>query len=244
MSGSSDAAKKLSPNEPHQISATSHWAVERGTGSRCEIPWPSSLIKEIAEAFCGPWDSNACGWNIWVPASIDLFSFTTTTTTIIIVSDVDGCTEPGAAFGEVALLTDDGTRSASVIADQATDLIVIDRALYSRCIQDVIRREFQQKADFIAQHPHFRSWAPKYRKQLAMALDKEVLSFDHVVTKQGAPVDAVYFIISSVHSFIHTFVQVVQLQGRNFFPKSGGTTSPPLFSYPFSPSLSFGSRAP
>ena len=48
---------------------------------------------------------------------------------------VCGCAEPGAAFGEVALLTDNGTRSASIIADEPTDLIVIDRALYSRCVQ-------------------------------------------------------------------------------------------------------------
>jgi len=114
------------------------------------------------------------------------------------------CTEPGAAFGEMALLTDNGTRSASVIVDELTDLIVIDRALYSRCVRDVISQEFQQKDHFIAQHPHFRSWAPKYRKQLIMALEREVLSFDHVVTKQGAPVDAIYFIVSSVQSVVHS----------------------------------------
>jgi len=91
-----------------------------------------------------------------------------------------------------------------VIADEPTDLIVIDRALYTRCVRDVITREFQQKADFIAQHPHFRTWAPKYRKQLTMALYKEVLSFDHVLTKQGAPVDAIYFIVSLV-SFFRSF---------------------------------------
>jgi len=101
----------------------------------------------------------------------------------------------------VALLTDNGTRSASIIADESTDLIVIDRVLYNRCVHDVISREFQQKADFIAQHPQFRTWAPKYRKQLMMALEKEVLSFEHVVTKQGAPVDAIYFIVSLVHSY-------------------------------------------
>jgi len=41
----------------------------------------------------------------------------------------------------------------------------------------VIRREFQQKADFISQHPQFRDWSSKYRHQLAMALDKQVVSF-------------------------------------------------------------------
>ena len=52
------------------ISAWSRWAVERGTVSRnhqqsavkfCE---PSSLMKEITEAFCGPWNSNVNGWII------------------------------------------------------------------------------------------------------------------------------------------------------------------------------------
>jgi len=114
------------------------------------------------------------------------------------MTNICGCTEPGEAFGEVALLTDNGTRSASIVADEPTDLIVIDRALYARCVQDVISLEFQQKADFIAQHPHFSNWAPKYRKQLTMALEKEVLSFDHVVTKQGAPVEAIYFVVSLV----------------------------------------------
>jgi len=119
-----------------------------------------------------------------------------------VITDACGCTEPGVAFGEMALLTDDGTRTASVIADESTDLIVIDRALYERCVQDVIRREFQQKVDFIAQHPQFRHWAPKYRDQLTMSLDKQVMSFDHVVTRQGAPVNALYFIISSVCLFM------------------------------------------
>ena len=116
------------------------------------------------------------------------------------------CTEPGAAFGEVALLTDSGTRSASVIADELTDLIVIERALYNRCVQDVISHEFQQKDHFITEHAQLSSWAPKYRKQLIMALEKEVLCFEHVITKQGAPVDAIYFIVSSVHSVVHTSV--------------------------------------
>jgi len=111
--------------------------------------------------------------------------------------------EPGAAFGEVALLTDNGTRSASVIADRPTDLIVIDRDLYERCVQDVIRREFQQKADFVAGHPQFGRWAPKYRHQLAMALEKQAASFEQVVTRQGATVDAVYYVISSVRSVFH-----------------------------------------
>jgi signal-transduction protein with cAMP-binding, CBS, and nucleotidyltransferase domain len=60
----------------------------------------------------------------------------------------------------------------------------------------VVKREFDQKSDFIRQHPHFRTWQGKYLKQLTMALEKEIYSYEHVITKQATPVDAIYFIIS------------------------------------------------
>lgn len=38
--------------------------------------------------------------------------------------------EAGKSFGELALITDDAVRSASVIADDATDLMVIKKQLF------------------------------------------------------------------------------------------------------------------
>ena len=63
MSGSSGAAKKLSPKRTalNLCNITlSRWKrnwVSRASPDRCEILWSTSLIKEIAEAFCWPWDS-------------------------------------------------------------------------------------------------------------------------------------------------------------------------------------------
>jgi len=77
MSGSSEAARKLSPKRTalNLCKITlSRWKtnwVSRASPDRCKILWPSLLIKEITEAFYGPWDSNASGWNIWVPTSIE-----------------------------------------------------------------------------------------------------------------------------------------------------------------------------
>ena len=71
MSGSSEAAKKLSPKRTalNLCKITlSRWKrnwVSRAPPDRCEILWPSCLIKEIAEAFCGPWDSNAIAAEIY-----------------------------------------------------------------------------------------------------------------------------------------------------------------------------------
>ncbi|KAK2173403.1 hypothetical protein NP493_877g00021 [Ridgeia piscesae] len=103
---------------------------------------------------------------------------------------------PGATFGEVALLSEDCIRTASIIADERTDLIVVDRQLYNRSVKYVLQKEFEDKSTFIATNPLFRGWAPRYHKQLTMALQKDICGYEGVLVKQGAPVTAIYFILS------------------------------------------------
>jgi len=50
---------------------------------------------------------------------------------------------PGATFGEVALMSEDCVRTASIIADESSDLIVIDRELYNRSVKAVLKAEFE-----------------------------------------------------------------------------------------------------
>ncbi|XP_041368059.1 uncharacterized protein LOC121382607 [Gigantopelta aegis] len=103
---------------------------------------------------------------------------------------------PGAPFGEVALESEDCIRTASITADENTDLLVVDRHLYNRSVRDVLAKEFEAKKRFIEQNPMFSSWAPKYRKQLTMALYLENYSYDAVLVRQGDHVKNIYFITS------------------------------------------------
>lgn len=41
----------------------------------------------------------------------------------------------GRSFGELALINADCVRNASIIADETTDLIVVNRALYNRSLK-------------------------------------------------------------------------------------------------------------
>ena len=73
MSGSSEAAtinlaekNRIKSLQDHTEPLKEELGLASIAGPRCEILWPSSLIKEIAEAFCGPWDSNVSSWYIWV----------------------------------------------------------------------------------------------------------------------------------------------------------------------------------
>lgn len=92
-------------------------------------------------------------------------------------------------------MSDDCIRTASIISDETSDLIVVDRELYNRSVKNVLKQEFEDKTNFIANSPFFQSWAPKYKKQLAMALLKETFPYDGVIAKQGEEVEAIYFIL-------------------------------------------------
>lgn len=105
-------------------------------------------------------------------------------------------TGAGATFGEVALISDDCIRTASIIADDCADLVMVDRELYDRSVKAVLQKEFEDKSDFIASSPYFSKWPPKYKKQLAMALVKETIPYENFLTKQGGPVNGIYFILS------------------------------------------------
>jgi hypothetical protein len=48
----------------------------------------------------------------------------------------------------------------------------LTKALYNRAVKDVLAREFEEKAAFIKESHLFSNWAPRYKKQLAMALYK------------------------------------------------------------------------
>ena len=105
-------------------------------------------------------------------------------------------TGSGVPFGEVALVSDDAIRTASIVAEEDnTDLLVVDRSLYNRAVRDVLAAEFQEKKRFIKTNALFSNWIAKYKKQLAMAMYKETYPYDAVLVKQGDPVSNIYFII-------------------------------------------------
>ena len=101
-----------------------------------------------------------------------------------------------STFGDVALMSDDCIRTASVIVDEPSDFIVFDRDLYNRSVKSVLKKEFEDKTNFIDRSHYFRSWQPRFRQQLAMAMVKETVPFNSELTRQGNPVDTIYFLLA------------------------------------------------
>ena len=49
--------------------------------------------------------------------------------------DISSSSAAGRSFGELALINTDCVRNASIIADELTDLIVVNRDLYNRSLK-------------------------------------------------------------------------------------------------------------
>ncbi|XP_041352079.1 uncharacterized protein LOC121370722 [Gigantopelta aegis] len=102
----------------------------------------------------------------------------------------------GQAFGEVALIKEDCIRTASVVADEDTDLLVVDRNLYNRSVRDVMEREFNEKTEFVEKNPLFSTWTVKQRRYLSISFKKETVHYGCPITRQGQPASQISFILT------------------------------------------------
>lgn len=70
---------------------------------------------------------------------------------------------------------------------------MINRQLFDRCLHAAQAQEFEERMNFVRRHYLFSKWAPKHRKQMAMSLRKENVSFSESIIKQGNQLAELYF---------------------------------------------------
>ncbi|XP_048730668.1 uncharacterized protein LOC125647883 isoform X2 [Ostrea edulis] len=107
-----------------------------------------------------------------------------------------GKIDAGRSFGELALINADCIRNATIIADEKTDLVIVNRDLYKRSLHEFQAKDFDERKRFVDSHSMFDNWLPKYKKQMAMSLRREKILFDATIVRQGAPVDGIMFLLS------------------------------------------------
>ncbi|KER32146.1 hypothetical protein T265_12859, partial [Opisthorchis viverrini] len=118
----------------------------------------------------------------------------------------------GGCFGEVALLDKESLRTATVIADCETELIVVDRALYNRSLKEVHQVELREKAEFVNRCPTFEGWPYALLKQVGLSLRKVTMSYGAPVVRQGEPLNKMFFLLSATKEReftcrVHTVIQ-------------------------------------
>ena len=122
----------------------------------------------------------------------------------------------GHDFGERALVTNE-PRSATVMTTTPTDLLVVDREVFSRwewkkhtrsltvldieisllyhsTLKSAHEKELQEKTDFINRSPFFATWSARLKRLVSLSLERGRFAYDSILYKQGSPADAVYFI--------------------------------------------------
>ncbi|XP_060069078.1 uncharacterized protein LOC132549175 [Ylistrum balloti] len=104
--------------------------------------------------------------------------------------------EGGKSFGEVALMSEDSVRNATIIADEETDLLVISRELFNRSIKAKQEEEYEEKKDFINKSPFFHNWSPKFKRLLEMSIRKEQYPFGSTIVRQGEAACGLVFLLS------------------------------------------------
>lgn len=128
-----------------------------------------------------------------------------------------GKIDAGRSFGELALINADCIRNATIIADEKTDLVIVNRDLYKRSLHEFQSKDFEERKRFVDSHAMFDNWLPKYKKQMAMSLRREKVLFDSTIVRQGAPVDGIMFLLSGqVKLLMDPVLHTVQYP--NYFP--------------------------
>lgn len=107
----------------------------------------------------------------------------------------------GASFGELALISKDCIRNASIIADCRTDLIVVNRATYNRSLREVHLAEFRKRNEFVDSCPVFNGWIRSLKRQAAMSLTQVQLPYNTLMIRQGDPVNGLMFLLKWVVYF-------------------------------------------
>lgn len=104
-----------------------------------------------------------------------------------------GSLKSGRSFGEMVLTSERKDRNATVIADELTDLIIINEELYNKSFQ-VYNLEWKEKSSFALACPLFLSWPTALKALLIENLKLHKIHFGNRVVEQGHPCNSVYFI--------------------------------------------------
>ena len=100
----------------------------------------------------------------------------------------------GRCFGELSVLTKDGERNATIIADEPTLFIIFKREMFLRFVHEEFANELLRKSGFVQTCPLFKKWPSAYKNLLTECLHIKHVNYGEAVVVQGSKVKALYFI--------------------------------------------------
>ncbi|KAH3706051.1 hypothetical protein DPMN_065430 [Dreissena polymorpha] len=104
--------------------------------------------------------------------------------------------EKGKYFDEETLLDEDNVFSASVIADEATDVMVINEHTFNEFVKSHQEKETTTMINFVDMHPFFSGLPLHTRGMLQIGLKIERHLAGNFIVKQGDAINRLAFIVS------------------------------------------------
>ncbi|KAL3831971.1 hypothetical protein ACJMK2_023659 [Sinanodonta woodiana] len=108
----------------------------------------------------------------------------------------------GKYFGEAIVVNDSGQVTASVVAEEDCDVLVLEEDLFNRTIKEHLDKEARELSDFVDNHPFFCHLHREVKNGLQIALRRETKPANTFIVKQGNPVKKIYFIINGLAEMI------------------------------------------
>ena len=101
----------------------------------------------------------------------------------------------GGSFGELALLSDDGTRSATAIAFTTSILLKIERKDYRRTVMQAHGQDLQMMTRFMKNIFLFNDFTQQELNRVVTSLTRRRCERNTTILAQGTTTDALYFVL-------------------------------------------------
>ncbi|XP_070199907.1 cyclic nucleotide-binding domain-containing protein 2-like [Littorina saxatilis] len=120
------------------------------------------------------------------------------------VPSTENIIRTGESFGEIALLGD-GTRSASVICREPTELCQIDKATFLDICPALFHQQLEEKIHFASRFELFKCWEEEQVKELCFLSQVMYIPHGRVVELDWSQAQFVYFVLKGRISMIKEF---------------------------------------
>uniref|UniRef100_K3WQ71 Cyclic nucleotide-binding domain-containing protein n=1 Tax=Globisporangium ultimum (strain ATCC 200006 / CBS 805.95 / DAOM BR144) TaxID=431595 RepID=K3WQ71_GLOUD len=113
--------------------------------------------------------------------------------------------KPLECFGDVGLLLSDPHRTASVVANERTLLMKIDKDTFLDLRSTNIGRELREKATFLSSVRGFDHWGTNQTLKLCTRMEKVAFSYNDIVVREGELANYFYFVRHGECRFVKHF---------------------------------------
>ena len=101
----------------------------------------------------------------------------------------------GGSFGELALLSDGGTRSATAVADKTSILLKIEREEYTRTLMKLHHADLKLMKNYLRSIFLFEGSTAEELNRLASCLTRRRCARNTAIIRQGTTSDALFFVL-------------------------------------------------